>query len=209
MKYCSQPLFQGCCLAQLSVSDTSCTAPACSGHVLTTSNSVSSKKRGNGSPWPQLEVVSCPFTTFLFQDFSSHFASEQKCRLGAEMQARSRAATVLGTSIPQPGAWGCGSWLCQVGFSPSQAPQGWAVVELWEGHPQRPGCCWSCLAAFRACSFVFNSSLFSLLTFIPVKPAPQKSGEQNTPSPPIAHLRCKCSSRAWKKAAKFTAESQK
>lgn len=77
------------------------------------------------------------------------------------MQTWSRAAGDLGTSIPQPGAWRCGSWLCQVGFSPSQAPQGWDVVELWEKHPQRPGCCWSCLAIFTAYSFGFNPSLFS------------------------------------------------
>lgn len=123
------------------------------------------------------------------------------------MQTWSRAAGVLGTSIPQPGAWGCGSWPCQVEFSPSQAPQGWAAGELWEGHPQRPSCCWSCLATFTAYSFGFNSSLFfSLVTFIPTKSAQQKTRERSTPSLPMAHLRCKCTSHAWKKAAKLTAE---
>lgn len=161
MKYCSQPLFQGCCLAQLSVSDTSCTAPACSGHVLTTSNSISSKKRGNGSPWPRLEVVSRPFTMFLFQDFSSHFASEQKCRLGAEMQARSRAATVLGTSVPQPGAWGCGSWLCQVGFSPSQAPRGGLWWNCGKGIPRDPA------AAGAAWQHLEHVLLFLIPHFFP------------------------------------------
>lgn len=47
---------------------------------------------------------------------------------------------------------------------------------------------------------------FPLVTFIPIKPAKLKTGEQNTPSLPTAHLRCKCTSHAWKKAAKLTAE---
>lgn len=122
------------------------------------------------------------------------------------MQTWSRAAGVLGISIPQPGAWGHRSWLCQVGFSPSQAPHGWAVVEPWEGHPQRPGCCWNCLAILTAYSFAFHSSFFSPVTFIPIKSAQRKTEEQNAPSLPIAHLRCKCTFCAWKEAAKFTAE---
>ena len=125
------------------------------------------------------------------------------------MQTWSMAASVLGTSISQPGAWACsfpavGSLLAFAGWVLAQAklqeaagcpPP--AVKELCEGHPQRPGCFWGCLLKFTTCFFVFNSSVDSLVTLNSIKSARQKIGyrEQRASSLHIAQTHLPCSSR--------------
>lgn len=120
---------------------------------------------------------------------------------GAETQTWSRAASVLGTSISQPGAWACsfpavGSILAFAGWVLAQAkPREVAgcpppVVKLCEGHPPETWLLLGLPIKFTTCFFVFNSSVNSLVTCNPIKSAQQKVGywEQSVSSLHVAHL---------------------